>query len=82
MVVTRASGTLMASSLKQNTSLTLEVHGTGGHGGARDAGHGKAPETFYGWGDLPTSFPVPITCTIVGSFVKRQPRLGSIKMTF
>ena len=49
MVVARAFGTLMASSLKQNTFLTLEARpgrgrgatdgtGTGGHGGGRDGG--------------------------------------------
>ena len=46
MVVGRASGTLMASSLKENTFFTLKLHpagsppGTGGHG---TGGHGWSP---------------------------------------
>ena len=36
MVAARASGTLIASSLKQNTFLTLECTRAGGHGGAQD----------------------------------------------
>ena len=57
MVVARASGTDLASSLRQNTFLTLGVRpagvragrgdrggpGTGGHGGARDGGTRGAP---------------------------------------
>ena len=53
MVVARASGTDLASSLKQNTFLTLGVcpaggpAGTGGHAGApgRGATQGPGPET-------------------------------------
>merc|ERR1739841_388265 len=57
MVVARASGTDLASSLKQNTFLTLGVRpaggpcgtggpggpGTGGHGGPRDGGTRGGP---------------------------------------
>ena len=49
MLLTRASGTDLASSLKRNTFLTLEVRpaggprGTGGHGGPRDLGGGHPP---------------------------------------
>ena len=42
MVVARASGTDLASSLRQNTFLTLEVHPAGG-GSARDGGTRRAP---------------------------------------
>ena len=54
MVVARASGTDLASSLKQNTFLTLEVcpvgrgpHGTGGQGGPGRGDRG-GPGTVYG----------------------------------
>ena len=50
MVVARASGTLIASSFKQNTFLTLEVRtagvrpGLGATGGPCTGGHAGAPE--------------------------------------
>ena len=45
MVVARASGMDLASSLKHNTFLTLEVHPVGGLGSARDGGTEKGPGT-------------------------------------
>ena len=43
MVVARASGMDLASSLRQNTFLTLEVRPAGGPGSARDGGTRRAP---------------------------------------
>ena len=43
MVVARASGMDLASILKQNTFLTLEVRPAGGPGSARDGGTEGAP---------------------------------------
>ena len=43
MVVARASGMDLASILKRNTFLTLEVRPVGGPGSARDGGTGGAP---------------------------------------
>ena len=43
MVVARASGTDLASSLKQNTFLTLEVRPAGGPASVRDGGTEGAP---------------------------------------
>ena len=63
MVVSRASGTLMASSLKQNTFLTLGVRpagdprGTGGPGGARDGGTRGGPGRGTREGQFKSTFP-------------------------
>ena len=43
MVVARASGMDLASSLKRNTFLTLGVRPAGGPGSARDGGPEKGP---------------------------------------
>ena len=43
MVVARASGADLASSLKQNAFSTLWLCPDGGHGGPRDGGHGGGP---------------------------------------
>ena len=43
MVVARASGMDLASILKRNTFLTLEVRPAGGPGSARDGGTEGAP---------------------------------------
>ena len=45
MVVARASGMDLASILKRNTFLTLEVRPAGGPGSARDGGTEKGPGT-------------------------------------
>ncbi len=45
MVVARASGMDLASILKRNTFLTLEVHPARGPGSARDGGTEKGPGT-------------------------------------
>ena len=45
MVVARASGTDLASSLKRNTFLTLGVRPARGPGSARDGGTEKGPGT-------------------------------------
>ena len=45
MVVARASGMDLASSLKRNTFLTLGVCSVGGPGSARDGGTEKGPGT-------------------------------------
>ena len=65
MVVSRASGKLIASSLKQNTFLTLGVRAAGGSardggpegaprrgdtGGPGTGGHGGGAAAFYGGG--------------------------------
>ena len=44
MVVARASGMDLASSLKQNTFLTLGVRPVGGPGSARDGGTEAPPD--------------------------------------
>ena len=66
MVVARASGMDLASSLRQNTFLTLGVRPVGGPGSARDGGTEGAPgrgdrgapgrgsATFYGGGTPPS----------------------------
>ena len=54
MSAARTSGTDLASSLRQNTFLTLKVRpaggprGTGGPGDPATGGHGRATATFYG----------------------------------
>ena len=44
MVVARASGTDLASSLKRNTFWTLEVRPVGGSGSGRDGGPEPPPD--------------------------------------
>ena len=63
MVVARASGTDLTSSLKRNTFLTLEVHPVGGSArdggpekGPRTGGQKKGPRLFLGGGPIFTEY--------------------------
>ena len=75
MVVARASGMDLASSLKRNTFLTLGVRPAGGPGSARDGGTEGAP----GRGDrggpgknMPTRPHAPSTSRQHGMQIKRR----------